>query len=270
MRNATLLFGVALLLGAMANAQTGGPPPAPPGGPHGFHGEGGPGPFGFGMHPGKLVTGAPFSADATDQATQTLADGNTIQHTITGHMARDSQGRMYVQHTINSGPLAQNGPVNIVFLTDPVAGYSYVLDTNKKTATRRVLKTPQGEHAPPEPGTAFAGKRGGPAAANRVETDLGSQNINGVTAQGKSIVHTIPAGEMGNVKPVVSTSETWYSPDLQIAVMAKHSDPRFGSSVYTLTNIQRGDPPAALFQVPSDYTIQDAPAGRGHRGPAQQ
>ncbi|HEX3684912.1 MAG TPA: hypothetical protein VHU83_20410 [Bryobacteraceae bacterium] len=270
MRKATLTVFAALLFSAMVDAQSGGPPPPPPDGPHGFRGAGGPGPFGFGMHPWKVVTGAPFSADATDQATQTLADGNTIQHTVIGHMARDSEGRTYIQHTINGGPLAQNGPVKIVFLSDPVAGYSYVLDPNTKTATRRALRTPSEGAHPPEPGDNFAGKQGGPAAANRVETDLGTQSINGVTAQGKSITHTIPAGEMGNAKPITSTSETWYSSDLQIPVMAKHSDPRSGSSVYTLTNIQRGDPPASLFQVPSDYTIKDAPAGRGHRpAPAQ-
>lgn len=265
MTKATIALLAALLLSAMVYAQSGGPPPPPPGGPHGFHMEGGPGPFGFGMHPGKVVTGAPFSADATDQATQTLADGNTIQHTITGHMARDSQGRTYVQHTINGGPLAQNGPTNIIFLSDPVAGYSYVLNPNTKTATRRALKSPEGETGRPH-----GPREGGPAAANRVESDLGTQNISGVTAQGKTITHTIPAGEMGNTKAIVSSSETWYSPDLQIPVMAKHTDPRSGSSIYTLTNIQRGDPPASLFQVPSDYTIQDAAPGHGpHHSPAQ-
>lgn len=261
MRKATLTVFAALLFGAIANAQSGGGPPPPPDGPHGFRGEGGPGPFGFGMHAGKVVTGAPFSADATDQATQTLADGNTITHTISGHMARDNQGRTYIQHTINSGPFAQNGPVTIVFLSDPVAGYTYVLDTNTKTATRRALKPggPEGGAGGPRPPHGNAN--------NRVESDLGTQNVNGVSAQGKSIVHTIPAGEMGNSKPIVSTSETWYSPDLQIPVMAKHNDPRAGSSVFTLTNIVRGDPPASLFQVPSDYTIKDAPAGRGHHPP---
>lgn len=268
MRKATLALSTALLFSAIALAQSAGPPP--PGGPHGFHREGGgPGPFGFGMHPGKVVTGAPFSADATDQATQTLADGNTILHTITGHMARDSQGRTYIQHTINGGPLAQNGPVNIIFISDPVLGYTYVLNPNTKIAMRRELKPPQGDR-PPEPDAGFAPKQGRPGSPNRIESDLGTQNINGVTAQGKSITHTIPAGEMGNAKPIVSTSETWYSPDLQIPVLAKHSDPRSGQSTYTLTNIQRGDPPAALFQVPSDYTIQDAPAGHGpHHPPVQ-
>lgn len=259
------LIGTVMVYGQSAASA---PPPPPPGGPHGFRMGGGPGPFGFGMHPGKIVTGAPFAADATDQTTQTLADGNTIQHTITGHLARDSQGRMYVQHTINGGPLAQNGPKNVIFLSDPIAGYDYVLDPNAKTAIRRALRTPP--EGSPEASARFGPRAGGGMAANRVESDLGTQTINGVSAQGKSITHTIPAGEMGNAKPIVSTSETWFSPDLQIPVMAKHNDPRSGSSTYTLTNIQRGDPPASLFQVPSDYTITDAAPGRGpHHPPVQ-
>jgi hypothetical protein len=41
--------------------------------------------------------------------------------------------------------------------------------------------------------------------------------------------------------------------------MTKHSDPRFGETVYRLTNISRTEPDASLFQVPADYKIKDAP-----------
>ena len=263
MKNAILRILPVLLVAATIRAQTGGPPPPPPGGPHGFRLEmGGPG---MGMH--KVVTGAPFSADVTDQISQTLADGNTIQHVTTGHIARDSQGRTYMQHTINGGPLAQNGPTTITFLSDPVAGYSYVLNPDTKTAARRALKSPSDDRNSGEPHAAFGPRHGASNAANRVESDLGTQTINGVSAQGKSITHTIPAGEVGNAKPIVSTGETWYSPDLQIPVLAKHNDPRSGQSIYTLTNIRRGDPPASLFQIPSDYTVTDAPARGPHRPP---
>ncbi len=255
MRKVTARILPALFAAATIYAQ--GPPP--PGGPHGFHMGMGPG--GPGMH--KVVTGAPFSADVTDSINQTLSDGNTIQHTTTGHIARDAQGRTYMQHTINGGPLAQNGPTTITFISDPVAGYSYVLDANKKTAMRRTLKPPPSGGAEPQTRGPWHEQ---PDSANRVESDLGTQTINGVSATGKSITHTIPAGEMGNAKPIVSESETWYSTELQIPVLAKHNDPRSGQSVYALTNIHRGDPPASLFEIPSDYTIKDAPA-HGPRPP---
>ncbi|MBV9767026.1 MAG: hypothetical protein JOZ48_19445 [Acidobacteriaceae bacterium] len=250
----------AMLMSVAAYGQAG-LPPGPPPGPHGAFG-----PEHFSFHSRKVVTGAPYSADITDQMIQTLADGNTIQHTTTGHTARDRQGRTYVQQTITGGLLVQNGPTTITFISDPVAGYSYVLNPTTKTAMRRAIKTPTDAENPPSPRGSFSPGNPHPDSANRVETDLGTQTISGVTAQGKSVTHTIPSGAIGNAQPVVSTSETWYSPDLQIPVLAKRNDPRSGQSTYTVTNIQRGDPPASLFQIPSDYTIQDASAMHQERG----
>jgi hypothetical protein len=66
---------------------------------------------------------------------------------------------------------------------------------------------------------------------------------------------TIPAGEIGNEKPITIVSEHWYSADLQMDIKSTHSDPRFGNTTYTLTYIQRTEPAASLFAVPSDYTV---------------
>ena len=97
--------------------------------------------------------------------------------------------------------------------------------------------------------------------------------INGVSAQGTRHTRTIPAGQIGNEKAITIVSEKWYSPDLQMTVMSKHSDPRFGQTTYNLTNIQQKEPDASLFAVPAGYTIQQGgrgPGMRGHgrRGPA--
>jgi len=247
-----------------------GPPPGPP------RGGMGPGGGGFGhMGPGmggpmhNLVTGAPYSADVSNQVVQTLTDGNTIQRTTTGHVARDSQGRTYSQETITGGPLGQNGPRTITFINDPVGGYAYVLNASTKTAIRRAIKTPPAGEPPAGRSFDRGPGRSRGDSANVVTNDLGTQNIGGVSAQGKSVTHTIPAQAVGNAQPIVSTNETWYSPDLQILVLAKRNDPRMGQSTYSLTNIQRTEPPATLFQVPSDYTVKDAPQGPGPRGNRQ-
>ncbi len=261
----TILATLSVLLITGMTYGQGGPPGPPPGGPGGPHRGFGPG-MGLGMHPGKVITGAPYSADMNNVSVQTLPDGNTIQHTTTGHVARDMQGRTYEQVTMTGGPFGQNGPVTMTFITDPVSGYSYALNSNTKVAMRHALRTP-----PAGTPTATDRPRGNhSSAANRVENDLGTQNVNGVNAQGKSVTHTVPAGAMGNAQPIVSTSETWYSPDLQIPISAKNNDPRFGQSTYALTNIQRGEPAASLFQVPSDYTIKDAPARGPHGGGPMQ
>jgi hypothetical protein len=49
---------------------------------------------------------------------------------------------------------------------------------------------------------------------------------------------TIPAGEIGNERAIEIVSERWYSPELQLVVMTRHSDPRTGETVYRLTNHQ--------------------------------
>jgi hypothetical protein len=262
MKKTHLAVLAGLFVALAAYAQMGGPPPM--GGPPGH------GPRGFGafMHPWKVVTGAPYSATATDQSSQALVDGNTIQRTMTAQAARDSRGRTYTQQTMTGGPwAAENGPKTVVFISDPVAGYSYVLHPDKKVAVRRPIRTPRGDKGS---NTKFEGRphRGPGSGKDVTETDLGSKNISGVgTVQGKSITHTIQAGEIGNAQPIVSTSEIWYSPDLQIVVSSKRNDPRTGESTYTLRNIQRGEPSASLFQVPSDYTIQDASSAHRRSGP---
>ncbi len=69
-------------------------------------------------------------------------------------------------------------------------------------------------------------------------------------AQGTQTTYTIPAGEIGNEKPIIVSSERWFSPELHVVVYAKTSDPRAGETTYRLTNIKRGEPPAELFRAP--------------------
>jgi hypothetical protein len=206
------------------------------------------------MHSGKIVAGAPYSATTKASVTQTLADGNTISRVITGQLARDSQGRTYSQQNITGGLWGQGGAVTITFIADPVAGYTYMLNSTRKTAFRRPFKERTNESARPFEGSNAAGTR------NRVETDLGQQTISGVTVTGKSISRTIPAGQIGNTAAIVEKTEIWTDPELQVVVQSTHSDPRWGQSTYTLSNIQQAEPNPALFQVPPGYTIQDAPA----------
>ncbi len=93
---------------------------------------------------------------------------------------------------------------------------------------------------------------------------LGTQTIEGVQAEGTRITFTIPAGKIGNERPIVTVNERWYSPELQAVVMSKNLDPRSGDTIYRLTNISRSEPDASLFQVPADYTIKEntLPNGR--------
>jgi hypothetical protein len=209
----------------------------------------------------KVVTGAPFSATISTQTTQTLADGNQIQHTSTGSLVRDTQGRTRRDMTLPAfGPWADSGKPapHVVSVNDPVAGARYLLDTDTKTAR----KMPQGDWGGKERHE-HAGVKA-TEESETVTTSLGTQMIGGVSAEGTRYTRTIPAGQIGNAKPIVIVTERWYSPDLQTFVMTKHTDPRMGETTFQMTNIQRQEPAATLFQVPADYTVQQG--GRGERG----
>jgi hypothetical protein len=94
-----------------------------------------------------------------------------------------------------------------------------------------------------------------------VTTSLGSRDFDGVKAEGKSTVWTIPAGEIGNKNPINIVSESWYSPDLQVTVQSRYSDPRTGETVYRLANIRRTEPAADLFKVPEEYRTKTRARG---------
>ena len=89
---------------------------------------------------------------------------------------------------------------------------------------------------------------------------LGKQTVEGVEAEGTRTTITIPAGTIGNERPIEIVSERWYSAELQTVVMTRHTDPRSGESVYRLTNIERADQPHTLFEVPADYQMKEGPA----------
>lgn len=86
---------------------------------------------------------------------------------------------------------------------------------------------------------------------------LGKQMIEGVLCEGKRTTITIPANSIGNDLPINIVTEEWFSPELQVQVMTRHSDPRMGETVYRLTGIVRGEQPKDLFELPSDYTVRD-------------
>src|SRR5262245_29923520 len=87
---------------------------------------------------------------------------------------------------------------------------------------------------------------------------LGKHMVEGVESEGARAVTTMPAGAIGNERPIETVNETWYSPELKMMILSKHSDPRFGESTYRVGNIVRSEPDAALFQIPSEYTIIDS------------
>ena len=93
--------------------------------------------------------------------------------------------------------------------------------------------------------------------------DLGEQVLEGLLVHGTRMKDTIPAGAMGNERPIEIVTERWFSKDIDAMVLERFSDPRVGETVYRLVNVVRGDPSPALFEVPQDYSLA---ADEGPRG----
>jgi hypothetical protein len=208
----------------------------------------------------KTVKGAPYQAEAITEIVQTLADGNRITRKTTASVARDSEGRVRREsHLAGLGPLpADDGP-NLVFVHDPVAKSAFVLRADEKIARRMAHPRDDADEAvAPEPGPGKGMERmrrhEKPFPEGKSE-DLGTETIEGVEAQGSRMTHTIPAGEIGNERPLQMVRERWYSPELQAVVMSRSVDPRLGETTYRLTNIQRGEPSHSLFEIPADYEV---------------
>lgn len=89
--------------------------------------------------------------------------------------------------------------------------------------------------------------------------ELGSRDFEGVMAEGKLTVTTIPAGAIGNERPIEISYERWSSKELELVVYSKHSDPRFGDQTYKLTNLVRSEPDPSLFTLPQGYKLMTAP-----------
>jgi hypothetical protein len=231
---------------------------------------------------GPTVTGAPYSAEAVTTTTQVFADGNRIVHDSTAKIYRDAAGRERREQSV--GPqLSQFGGATTVFspmtimISDPVAKANYTLDPERKRAMKMPLpstlpmvvkggaSTGTFTQAIPAGGVSGAvmgtqvmvfSTRDGVGSEPKVE-NLGKRLFDGVQAEGTRTTMLIPAGQIGNERPIEVVDERWYSPELQVVMMSKHTDPRMGETMYQLNNVSRVEPLATLFEIPPDYQLNN-------------
>ena len=211
-----------------------------------------------------VITGAPYCAEVATEHIQTLADGTHITNKSRGTKeCRDSEGRTRTE-TSPAG-------AHLVEIHDPVSGFRYLLDVQNRVAhrfappgettkgaatyTQTVRADSSVSDAAPARGAAPP-----PPQANRPESvteSLGNQVIEGVMVEGKKTTTTFPVGAMGNDRPIVRVSESWFSPGLKRTLLLKNFDPRMGESTMRLESIDSTEPDPALFRVPPDYQIVD-------------
>jgi hypothetical protein len=222
----------------------------------------------------EVVKGSPFSADAVTEHVQRLGDGNRLVRKSTARLSRDTEGRTRREHVLTRGNvLAPDGrEPRLIVIGDPVAQVEYLVDTARGTMRKTPVSPRLREARRSMSGTESSfgvlmptsaahrrmaeGDQAAPPPAPKREK-LEAQEIEGVLAEGTRTTVTIPAGEFDNEQPLEITHEQWYSPELRMVILLKHNDPRFGETVFRLTNVTRTEPSPELFAEPQGYRAAD-------------
>ncbi|MFL6213539.1 MAG: hypothetical protein ACJ74J_06545 [Blastocatellia bacterium] len=192
---------------------------------------------------------------------------NEAATTESGQFYRDSQGRTRLEVGGH------------IIINDPVARARYVLDTEQRVAHK--MPMPSGgprERGPgdgmmPPPPPPPPGANG--TAPDRLmpppppprpdgpppqRTDLGTRQIEGLTAHGWEITRPLPPLPDGESHNVAETTQTWVAEELKLPLLIETVVSDGHRHTRRFTEIQRNAAvDASLFAVPADYQIVAAP-----------
>jgi hypothetical protein len=213
----------------------------------------------------RPVVGAPYYGEHISEHVQTLANGAHITRTNENLKTwRDSEGRTRTERLA----LMPGGP-QIIQIADPVAGYNYVLDTEKKIVHRGAVPAapPTARSTRPAAAGSCNCERSTKAAALEpkpveqrpqfTHESLGTKTIEGIVVEGSRTTTVYPVGSAHNDAPFSVILETWRSPELGLVLLSTNDDPRYGISTTKIVNLNRQEPDPGLFVPPSDYSIVD-------------
>jgi hypothetical protein len=192
------------------------------------------------------IPGEPFSATVVIEAQHFDDDGNSWVRRTINLVARDSKGRTH-NETRRFMPESYHGspPLMAVRLFDPA--------TRPRVTYEPALHLAHRQFVPRQP---TASPPAAPAAGVKVE-DLGTDTLSGVKAHGTRRTYVVEKGIFAVRKAVEAQDEVWYSDELRINILARHSDPRTGVETVGLSEIKRVEPAASMFEVPPGYKFVD-------------
>jgi len=202
------------------------------------------------------VPSVPFSAVVQQEMVQILKDGTSFQRKTTAVIARDVQGRIHNESREVLPISSSRQPMLLrIHIYDPYTRLNTFLDVHTHIARQSILSAP----AAMVPPSNWAQRETGESRASPNEQfeDLGINELTGIEVHGYQRTVTLSNKTSGTGQSVVIIDEYWYSDELRINMLAKHSDPRTGKLTVTVTDLNRNEPSADLFQVPPDYKLVD-------------
>jgi len=190
------------------------------------------------------VPGKPFSATVVLEFERIWPDGSSeIRRTI-NLIARDTQGRTHNEVRRLMPEYFHGSPeLMSVRLFDPLTRIRTVYDPALHIARRQFVPKKPATTAPPN-------------SSVHIE-DLGTITLDGLQAKGTRRTSTVPSDESETGEPFTIEDETWYSEDLHLYLLIRHSDSRVGVQTVGVSNLKREEPPDFMFQVPKGYKILD-------------
>jgi hypothetical protein len=199
--------------------------------------------------------GAPFTLVLDTEWSRPMANGGTFTMVNERRIARDSKGRIYEERWLlvpRGGK--QKSEMNVRQIADPELHILYNCWTAIKEC--RVLNysdTTSGNYDPP------IGASGPLPDGSGFSTheDLGVSTTVGIDTHGYRDTLTINQGVMGNDRPMVSTRESWYSPQLSINLLSIVDSPQSGRQVFTVKELSTSEPELGLFEIPEGYKVVD-------------
>jgi hypothetical protein len=225
-------------------------------------------------NPSVITAGAPFQGDWVGRSERALADGTVVVHEVHGRVARDSQGRFRQEEEAGAGAGAggtgaagaqANQDIRYIVI-DPVSHTQVRWSSTSKDAT---LLPAGGENLRipfpfpllgwPTTRSALDQPQPGAAADTITIADLGQKTTNGLVTEGTRTTTIVPAGKLGNDRPLTIVQDVWISRILNLVVLDTVDDPLIGKQSFEIKNITRMEPDAALFALPDGYQTRQFP-----------
>src|SRR6266436_1157451 len=193
----------------------------------------------------SAVPALPFSAKVELELVNQLQDGTLITHKTYNLDARDSQGRTRneARNWINPSIGAEPRLIRIE-VYDPATRTRINVFPLTKTARQWTV----GTTVPTAPSSA-------PAKPETTTENIGSDSIEGLPVHGVRVSQTYPPGALGNDRPLIIITESWYSGDLKINLLTKRTDPRYGVQTVRVTELLKQEPDRELFAIPGEYKL---------------
>jgi hypothetical protein len=199
--------------------------------------------------------GAPFSLTLATEWIRTMSNGGTFTLANERKIARDASGRIYQERWIlvpKGGSLKSH--MNVFQILDPEMHTWYNCDTASKVCELLKYRYTTEDTYQPAVGTTGPLPDG---KGSRLHEDLGAGSVEGVETHGYRETLTLNPGVMGNDKPLVTTREFWWSPELALNLMSVVDSPEAGKQVFTVKSLTTSPPEPGLFVVPDEYKIVD-------------